>query len=343
MKFKLPESKKVPQKTVSVGLDIGHSYLKLLLLAITSEGVELDEYSFQPLPPSPQVSSFLKSLFAEHNFPTNRVNVSLSGKATLVRDLWVPKMTSKELKASIKYELDQYIPFPVEDVYYDSYILEEDTLTRKEGQMRVILGVAKRRMVEGQLKRIKDAGLAPNIIDMDALALYNAFLWAAEDSQKQGTVGLIDIGNSKTIIDIISNGVLTFTREVEYGTRRIMEGVSNGLSVGKDEAEKLVCSGDSRIEGWVQDLVSRLSKELWSSFEYYEGQEQRAIERVYFTGGGSLLLGLVDSLGKAVGLPLELWNPLSKIKVNLDPARTSNLGKIAPLMAVACGLACRGI
>lgn len=343
MKFTAPKPKKVLQKTVSIGLDIGHRYLKLLPLIITPDGVELDTYFIQPLPPPNEISSLLKSLFAEHKFPTNKVNLSLSGKATLVRDLWVPQMSQKELKASIQYELDQYIPFPVEEVYYDSYILEETPLTRKEAQMRVILAVANKRIVEGRLKWIKDAGLQPNIIDMDALALYNAFVWTADDSQKQGTAGLIDIGFSKVIIDIVSSGILTFTREIAYGSGRVAEGVSKGISMSKDEAEEMLKAGDSRIEGWVQDLVSRLSKELWSSFEYYEGQEQRSIERVYLTGGGSLLAGLSDSLGQAIDLPLEVWNPLGKIKINLDSTKSANLGKEAPLMVIACGLACRGL
>lgn len=343
MKFAVPKPEKMLQKTVSVGLDIGHRYLKLLPLAITSEGAVLDTYSIRALPPPPQIPAFLKNLFAEHKFPTNKVNLSLSGKATLVRDIWVPEMSPEDLKASVQYELDQYIPFPVEEVFYDSYILEEAPLTRKEGQMRVILAVANKQMVEGVLKWIKDAGLLPNIIDMDALALYNAFLWSATDSQKQGTVGLIDIGFSKIIIDIISDGILTFTREVGYGTCRVTEGVSKGLPVSKDEAENIICAGDSRIKGWVQDLVSRLSKDLWSSFEYYEGQEQRAIEKVYLIGGGSLLLDLVNSLGQAIDLPCEAWNPLGKIKINLDSPHVSDLGKISPLMAIACGLACRGL
>lgn len=342
MKFGVPKPKKVQQETLSIGLDIGHGYLKLLPLITTPKGIELNSFFIQKLPPPKEILSFLKGLFAEYKFPTNKVNFSLSGKATLVRDLWVPLMSQKELKASIQYELDQYIPFPVEEVYYDSYILEETPFTRKDGQMRIILAAANKKIVDGRLKWIKDASLIPHIIDMDVLALYNAFVTAADDSQKQATVALLDIGFSKIIIDIISNGTLTFTREIEYGTDMVAESVSKGVSVNKDEAEKMICAGGSQIETKVADLVTKLSKELWSSFEYYEDQEQRAVEKVYLTGGGSLLLGLKDLLNQSINLPVSVWNPFSKIKINLDSKNKSDLDRLAPLMVIACGLACRG-
>ena len=341
MKFTVPKPKKVQQETLPIGLDIGHGYLKLLPLIKTPEGIELNSFFIQKLPPLKEIPSFLKDLFAKYKFPATKVNFSLSGKATLVRDLWVPLMSPKELKASIQYELDQYIPFPVEEVYYDSYILEETPFTRKEGQMRIILAVANRKIVDGRLKWIKDASFIPNIIDMDVLALYNAFMWAADDSQRQETIGLVDIGFSKIIIDIVSNGILTFTREIEHGTNRVAESVSKEISVNKDEAERMICTGDSRIETKVGDLVTKLSKELWSSFEYYEGQEQRAVEKVYLTGGGSLLLGLVEQLDQVIDLPVSIWNPFGKIKINLDSKKRSDFEKAAPLMAIACGLACR--
>lgn len=338
MKLPILKFKKPSKIDVSLGLDIGHSYIKLVNLRKGSENVFLDDFCIQNI--SGNIPILLKKITTEYKFPTNRLNISLSGKSTIVRDLWMPKMNLNELKVSLGYELDQYVPFPVEDIYYDSYILEEGPLTRKEGQMRVVLAVAKKGVVNERIQWLKDAGFIPNIIDVDAISLFNVFQWSGQAS---GTVGLIDIGSSKTIINIVSDNVLTFTREIEYGTIRIREWVSHGLSIGMDEAEKLICAGDSRIEGWVQDLVSRLGKELWSSFEYYEGQEQRPVEKVYITGGGSLLPGLVGLLSQSVGLPVEIWHPLAKVKINLDDAKKLELQKKAPMFSIAIGLACMSL
>lgn len=338
MKFPFPQFKKQPKLAVSVGLDIGHSYIKGVVLRKESSDTFLDNFCAHYT--SGSIPNLLKKITSERNLPTNRVNISLSGKSTIVRDLWMPQMKAEELKASLGFELDQYIPFPVEDIYYDCYILEEDPLTRKDGQMRVVLAVAKKTFVNERLQWLKQVGLTPNVICVDAISLFNVFQWHTAVS---GTIGLVDIGSSKSIIDIISNKILTFTREVEYGTMRVREDASHGLSISMDEAEKIVCSGDSRIEGWIQDFVGRLGKEIWSSFEYYEDQEQRPVEKVYITGGGALLPGLIGLLGQSIGLPVEIWNPLEGLKFNLDNTRKLEFQKEAAVFSIAMGVACRSL
>lgn len=343
MKFSIPNTRNAQKKDISIGLDIGSSYLKLLVLEKAASGIELDKYFIQPIPGLSQIPSLLKKIFTENEIPSNKVNISLSGKSTLVRDLWVPQMSHQELEASLKYELDQYVPFPAEEVYSDNYILDSNSLTRKEGQMRVILAVAKKKLIENYMAQMKQAGLALNVIDMDALALFNVFCGCNPGEKEKVTVALVDIGSSKSIIDILSEGVLVFTREVEYGVGRVRDGISKEFNISKEESDKLICIKDTRIENWVQTLVDKLGKELWSSFEYAEGQEQRTIEKIYLTGGGSLLPGLIGYLGETITLPVEIWNPLKNIKINLDSSKKIDLEKIAPLMAVVYGAACRGL
>lgn len=338
MKFAFPKFKKLPELDVSVGLDIGHSYIKAVVLRKESSDIFLDNSCIHYI--SGNIPSLLKKMTAECNLPTKKVNISLSGKSTIVRDLWMPQMKQEELKTSLGFELDQYVPFPVEEIYYDSYILEEDPLTRKNGQMRVVLAVAKKDFVNERIKWFKEVGLIPNVICVDAISLFNVFKWQGPVS---GTVGLVDIGGSKTTIDIVSNNILAFTREVEFGTIRVREGASRGLSVSMDEAEKLVCSGDSRISGWVEDFSGRLSKDIWSSLEYYEGQEQRSVEKVYITGGGVLLPRLVNLLGQSIGLPVEIWQPAGKLKINLNDKKRAEFQKIGPIFSIAVGMAYRSL
>lgn len=337
MKLSFPKTKKAERLDVSIGLDIGHSYVKLVNLRRESENIFLDNFCIHYI--SGNIPVLLKKIAGECNLPTNKVNISLSGKSTIVRDLWMPQMSPKDLKVSLGYELDQYTPFPVEEIFYDSYILDENPLTRKNGQMRVVLAVAKKDFVNERIQWLKEAGFAPYIIDMDAISIFNLF--QKDNTAEKGTIGLIDIGSGKTIIDIVTDNVLTFTREVEFGTIKVREWASHGLSISPDEAEKLVCSGDTKISGWVQDLASAIGKELWNSFEYYEGQEQKPVEKVYIAGGGSLLPEFVNLLGQAIGLPVSVWDPLAKLKINLNDTKKKELQKTAPLFSIAIGLADR--
>lgn len=345
MKLPINNYKKQQTKKLTLGLDLGSSCIKLVVLESNSGGTALINYVVALLPPgktrrsNTELSAVIKDLIVAHKLAVNNVNLSLAGKATIVRDIWVPQMSAEELATSIKYELDQYIPFPVEDVYHDSYILDESEVTRKEGQMRIVLAVAKRKVVDDHLQSLQTAGCQVNAVSVDAVVLANSFSAALSEEQKKETYAVVDIGVQKIIINILAGGLLLFTREVGYGTIKVIEGVSRGLSVARSEAEKLIIDRDTQIEGWIQDLASRLSKEMWNSIEYFEGQEHRNINKVYICGGGSLLPGLADSLSQAIGIAVEVWNPLLKLKIDLDSDKAAQLQRMAPLMAIALGLA----
>lgn len=341
IKLNIPKINGIIKNKYSIGLDIGRRYIKLVCLLSEPSGVSIHSFICCRMSDGIKSSSYFKELFSKYSFPENKVSISLSGRLSLVRNIWVPDMTTKEVKASIRFELDQYIPFPVEEVYYDSFVLEAGPLTRKEGQMRVVLVAANKKAVEGKLKYAKDAGFVPVVVDLDALAIYNAFDYAGDASLKKGTIGIIDIGANKTIINIITEGILVFVREIELGVDRIIDVISKGFSVSGEEAEKMILSNDERIDKIKTEIISRLGKEIWNSFEYYEGQDQRAVEKILLTGGGSLPDKIPDLIKDCTGLPAERWNPLASIRNNLDKDSKQNLEKIAPIMAVAGGLACR--
>ena len=337
-----------PKKNVSIGLDIGYSSVK----AVSFSAGKLDDFCIYPIShmaigdsvddPS-QVSlkgaQVLKKLREKFAFKTNKVKISLAGRSTIVRNIWVPQMSIQELRTSMEYELDQYIPFPVEDVYHDCYILEENALTRKEGQMRVILAVVKRKIIDDLLLGLGKAGLEPLGVSVDAVVLSNGLAKRSVKKNGENTIAIVDIGASKTIIDIVSDNVLTFVREVEYGTKSIVDNISMGLSIEEVEAEKKMCNGEAEVESWLQEFILKIGSELWKSFEYYEGQTHKPIDAVYLCGGGCLLKGIVDMLSSNIGLPVNVWNALEGIELELDPSKTSKLQMMAPLFAVASGLA----
>lgn len=334
-KFKKPHA---PKGSISIGVDIGRRYIKLISLVKGDKDIVVDKFSLKKS--AGDIAHVLRQMIKENSIVSDGVNISLSGKSTIVRDLWLPIMSEKELKASLGYELDQYVPFPVEDIYYDSCILKENPMTRKEKLMRVVLAVANKKFVDENIKCLRQAGLSANIIDMDAIVLFNLF---EREIDGKATVSLVDIGSTKTIIDIISDCTLTFTREIEYGAAKAMESVSRGLSISIDEAEKLMCEGDSKVILWLQDLISKLGKELWNSFEYYEGQEQRPVEKVYITGGGGLFPEIINLLGQSIGLPVFLWRAADKFKIDFDEQKKKEFEKISPLFSIAAGAACRSL
>lgn len=323
---------------ISVGLDIGRSFIKAVCLKKENGEISLNNYCIRKT--AEDILSAIKQIVNECNSSHARVNVSVSGKYTLVRNIWLPKMSPEELRNSLGYELNQYIPFPADEVFYDAYIWDENTYTRKEKQMRVVLAVAEKNCVNERIAWLKSCGMAPFVVDLDAVSLYNIFQFKR---QNEDVSAIVDIGNMKTIVNIIFNNILAFTREIEFGTKKLFDNVSNELSITVEEAEAIVLKGDEKISNALNNFADKLGRDLWNTFEFFQEEEQKDVKRVYLTGGGSLIKGVVEAVSKMADCSVEKWNALDLFRVNLDEKKREEIKNISPLFSIALGLAFRAI
>ncbi|MBI4091171.1 pilus assembly protein PilM, partial [candidate division WWE3 bacterium] len=92
----------------------------------------------------------LSDFFDEHGFSTPRINVGLPETDVFTRVIKVPKMSDKELKSSIKFEAEQYIPLPLKEVNFDFQVLKDDTVGKNN--MSVLLVAAKKTLIEKYVK-----------------------------------------------------------------------------------------------------------------------------------------------------------------------------------------------
>jgi type IV pilus assembly protein PilM len=227
-----------------VGLDIGSKYVKAVQLTGSSGQYRITEFGVAEVSPQASVPDVVAELFSRKSFKTKRVVTAVSGRFVFVRYISMPVMSDEELANAAKYELGKYIPVEVEEVLHDSQKLEE--LAPQEGQepeMRVLLVAAKRTFIDEHVALLETAGLQPHIIDVDSFALGNAYeLTGSINPQAIAPgklVALVDIGASKTNINIMTDAVSYFTREFYKGGDDLTDSISKKLSLEVREAEML--------------------------------------------------------------------------------------------------------
>ena len=85
----------------------------------------------------------------------------------------------------------------------------------------------------------------------------------------------------------------------------------------------------------VRKQVQAFARELVSSLQFYQSRpESLDIGSILLSGGGSELNGFVGELSRAVGVPVELGDPLSRVELGRKIHRPAELGSLA----VAIGL-----
>ena len=329
-----------------IGLDIGTRSVKAVEMSWASGAPVITGFGYAPLPSPQAVPETVLRVLQESSFHTREVVTSVSGKSVIVRYLTMLKMSREDLKSAIKFEADKYIPFDVEDVILDCHPFDSDGIgDLADNETRVLLVACKRAVIDEQMRILAEVGLQPVAVDVDVFALGNAFETAVRRPGSAPTVtALVDIGASKTSVNLVRNNTGIFTREIHTGGEAITQAVASRLALHDSEAEVLKCNpgGEAeRLRHAVAPAVDDLAAEVRLSFEYFENQFEMGIDEVLLSGGGSRLGGLEDDLGRIFGRPTLTWDPTGDLPIASGSVNVEALHERIPELAVAVGLAAR--
>jgi type IV pilus assembly protein PilM len=187
--------------------------------------------------------------------------------------------------------------------------------------------------------------LKPAVIDVDSLALYNAFDFVYPNSREN--VILVDIGASLIHITILSEGLPHTIKEENIGGQRMTEEIEDAFGLPPDQAEAIklgTVEAPDRAE--VNDIADRLVSNWLAAIERAidtiksEVQEYNP-SKIILAGGCANLLGLADQVQQHFNVQTEIFNPLKNIKYNPKKFDPGYLDYIGPQMAVSFGLAIR--
>ncbi len=318
----------------NAGIDIGSSAIKLIELEDKRGRLELTKCAISPIPDS-DLKSGLKNLLSMAKLSSKKVNVSLSGPSVIVRYIDMPPMKEEELRSSIKFEAEKYLPFNIKDSIIDCTLLNKTA----KGVNKVLLVAAKRSEVDNLMALFKKVGLEIGTIDIDSLAVLNSFHNAHPD--EDSTYALVNMGSRFTNMNIVTEGSVCFTRDMLWGGRDIANRIKDAMRIELKEAEALKKKpGEKRgdIIKVITPVLEKLASQIRMSLDYFESQFGKNVERLYLSGGTSYRVNIVDFLKDNLDTNTLMWNPFERISVvdNTEEAEGS-----PAIFAVAIGLALR--
>jgi type IV pilus assembly protein PilM len=299
------------------------------------------------------VAEGLRELWQRGGFKEKHVYMGVGNQRVVVREIALPYLPEKELRASLGFQVQEFIPMPVDDAVLDFDPIEE---FEQEGRkmLRMLLVAAQRGMVDQMVAAVLDAKLEPLGLDLIPFAMVRAVgsPTAGMDLEESGDEAVIDIGAHVTNIVVHARGTTRFVRILPSGGRDITLAVARGLGVEDDVAERLkrgeAVPGLDEVPdpAQVQQLsIQRATSfvdEIRSSLEFYTAQAQGAtIERVVVSGGGAKLDGFMDLLRQRIPVEIDAGRVFQHVRHNLQLSDEA-LAEAEPLLAVAVGLAIPG-
>jgi type IV pilus assembly protein PilM len=343
------------RKNHLVGVDIGSRAIKAGEIIETKKGLRLKRFGMIDIPAGviedgnindPEViADSIRQLFKSFNLKEHNVALSIGGYSVIVKKINVQTMSEDQLQENIHLEAEQYIPFDISDVNIDFHILGENE--NNPNQMNVFLVAAKKEMVNDYVNLMDMTGLNPCIIDVEAFALQNVFDLNYPDQEEN--VALIDIGASKTSLNILKNKNSVFMRDVSLGCGQINQKIVSLADCSFEEAEQLK-QGEKTDKISVDDLkeivaavVADWCTEIRRALDFfYSTYPDDHITRIILSGGGAHIEEFRQLLATETSAKVEIINPFQSIEIDdsLDP---TYLEGIAPQAAICMGLAIRRV
>lgn len=299
---------------------------------------------------------------------TKYVAVSLPEQKSFLQVIKLPKMTKQELNKAVKFEAENYIPLPLDEVYLDFQIIK--SLKKDASHYNILIAALPKKIIDSYVSSIKKAGLIPVTLEIESQAISRALI---KGKISQEPVLLIDLGATRTSVIIFSGSTVCFTTSIPISSQDFTKIIAKKLKVDLEKAEKLkrnfgleVCQKitlrkkvksikfekefveDKRILESLAPLIINLTKEIKKYLNYCETHNiynfnNNHIKNIILCGGGANLKGLDKVLSLELGIPTVVGNPWANVFAE-DYKEMKNLSYEKSLSyTTAIGLALRNI
>ncbi|MCE9614960.1 MAG: type IV pilus assembly protein PilM [Lentisphaerae bacterium] len=342
-----------------LALDVGASKVVLAEFLVDRSGPpQLARYGIGQLGIDPEndshssaiLVSALRELLREQAIKPAPLYMSISGQTVFPRYVKLPPVTRDKLYQIVRYEAEQNVPFPINEVVWDYQLLSGGEST----DTHVMLVAVKVENVTRLTDCVQATHLEPRVVDAAPMALYNAFSYNYPDLD--GCTMVLDIGaRSSNLIFVEEHRV--FTRSVPVAGNAITQEIAKQFNVPfaeAEEAKKAQAQVDlggnfegpedgagQQISKIVRNVMTRLHAEVNRSINFYRSQQGGSSpSRVFLTGGASIMPYTDVFFRDKLKVEVEYLNPFSRITVaeTIDEDRIS---KDVHLLGEVVGLALR--
>jgi type IV pilus assembly protein PilM len=347
-------------KPQAFGLDISDFSLKIAALKKNKKGdLKLTSFGTTVIPfgiiekgeikDEEKLSEIIKKTLKQikgEKIRTKYVIASLPEEKSFLNRIRLPIMEQKEIEGAIRFEIENYIPFSLEKVYFDFEKIQSDNKNYQE----ILIGALPKDIAESYSRVFKKAGLQPLALEPECLSISRALI---KKNKIIDSILIIDMGKTRTTFIFFFKNNIKLVSTVPFSSQELTKALSEEMKISLDEAEKIKCEeGLTGKEEISKILISLLidfvkkTEELLEYYNFHQDENSHAIkpaEKILLCGGGANIKGIEDFLNAQFKIKVILGNPWNNIlKTPLEQIPEISLEESLGY-ASALGLALRGI
>lgn len=332
------------------GFDLGSRTAKMVQLRADGRGTRVVGYGYATFPPEALVEGIivdpepiaeaLRPLLSKMTYgkiTAGRVAVSLPTAKVFTRMLTLPPMGAADLAQAVRYEVEQYVPVPISDLYVDY-----ETLEQTKENLNVLMVAAPRAIVDSYIKLFDLLGLEVGFVEPSLQAVSRAI--TATRSADTPTL-VADFGSESIDVTVFDKNIIRLSDTINVGGDHLTDTLMKDFGISREQANNIKYKfgiGPSDLQPKVVAALGEQLKEVTNQIrrvaKYYQdhSEDKETIKSIIIAGGSASMPGLIEYLSAQLSISVVVADPWADIKVKGIPSVNKHE---APMYTTALGLA----
>ena len=274
------------------GLDIGRNSVKAVSVSASLKGYQVIDAVLVEIAGAGGLEQALERVFERDAFQNSPCVTALPLEACSFRDVRLPFKDKKRITQTLPYELEQTLPFPIDEALVDYLVVNRSDETE-------LLAVAVREQTLAErLSLLPSTVSSFPVVDVETAALAG---WITEESKDgEAPAILLDLGAARTSLVVVAEGRIVHLRSLPLGGTKVTGALADELGVAFEEAEQIMRSGGSQADRVLAIFCGDLHREVSTTLDLL--CLRRVIsgmpERLYLAGGCALSERFRNELGR---------------------------------------------
>ncbi|MDZ7698198.1 MAG: pilus assembly protein PilM [Deltaproteobacteria bacterium] len=304
----------------SLGIDIQEKSVAIAYLKASFRGPRLVAHGIFPIEdelPSREkmlrLGQVVQTFLDKHKISSATYYLGIPREKAIVRYAEFPLVVKENLRGSLRYELEKYVPFPADELYFDYQVISED---KKSEKLRLVLLAVKREFIDAYISLLKHSSLRLSGIEVSSTALSNFFA-ALPEPIENDAYSVIYGRDGGIELALLKSGFLSHSRpfQVFQGDPDSVSQVMQGLRRIKEELKDhegplktVVCN----VEG-MSTLLSGLKEDEAFDVRLFDFSSTNVPSADLIPAYGLALKGIQDLPTDVNLLPSEMRKKPNKL------------------------------
>lgn len=333
-----------------LGIDIGSSSIKIVELKNEGGKIKLLTYGFSESfhdldQASPQeISAIINKICQEAGTTSRKAISALPTFSVFSSIINLSGVSKKDLPSAINWEAKKVIPLPLEEMILDWKKIANADEAADQENTKILLTGAPRTLVKKYIEIFKNAQINLASLETETFALVRSLL-----GNDKSTVMIVEIGAKTSSFNIIDQNIPILNRSIDIGGWTITKAIGNNLNIGLERAEQFkydlgissIDAANNTIPKTILESLSPIINEIKYALNLFQNKSDKKVDKIILSGGSALLINFTSYLSKILNITVLAGDPWAKVSCPLDLKPL--LDEVAPRLAIAIGLALRGM